>query len=502
MTPIKQWGVRARVMLVAIVPAIVLALAMITYYTQARLDDLARAYADRGRALAHQIATATEYAVFSGNREDLQRLLTSAFAEDGIRGILVTNASGTPMASSGRLDPPPHVIPSAGDGQRTFSGTIRFHAPIVPVRLNIDGLPGSAPAEPSANVLGTVVLDISTTRLDAQRNELIWTGAAVLALVLAGSIALATRMSQGVSRPIRNVARTVYRIGAGQLHERVDVAGGGSLKRLAIGVNEMAERLQFVRDEMAREIADATAELRARKDAAENADLAKSRDLRRQMTADIAHDLRTPLSLILGHAEALSDGVLPPTPETFDVIHDEARRLNRLVEDLRLLSLAEAGELSFAVRPVQPQSLLERTVVAHTPAAQQKQVELLLDAPADLPDVEVDPDRLAQVLDNLVSNALRYTPENGRIQLTAQQTPTGIQLRVQDSGPGMDAADLAHVFDRFYRGDKSRQRHDGGSGLGLAIARSIVESHNGRIWAESTLGDGATFIIELPLVSL
>src|SRR5690606_37734532 len=221
--------------------------------------------------------------------------------------------------------------------------------------------------------------------------------------------------------------------------------------------------------------------------------------LRRQMTADIAHDLRTPLSLILGHAEALSDGVLPPTPETFDVIHDEARRLNRLVEDLRLLSLAEAGELTLAQRLVPPQSLLERAVVAHAPAAQQKRIALGFDAPSNLPDVLVDPDRMAQVLDNLVGNALRYTPENGRIQLKARQVGTAVQLQVEDSGPGMDAAELAHVFDRFYRGDKSRQRHEGGSGLGLAIARSIVGGHNGRIWAESAPGQGATFIIELPL---
>jgi signal transduction histidine kinase len=148
---------------------------------------------------------------------------------------------------------------------------------------------------------------------------------------------------------------------------------------------------------------------------------------------------------------------------------------------------------------VQPQSLLERALVAHAPAAQQKQIELTLDAPPDLPEVAVDPDRMAQVLDNLVANALRYTPQNGRIQLSAQQNHTAVQLKIQDSGPGMDATELAHVFDRFYRGDKSRQRHDGGSGLGLAIVKSIVVAHNGRIWAESAPGQGATFIIELPL---
>ena len=335
------------------------------------------------------------------------------------------------------------------------------------VRIEVDG-----------DEVGQIIFNENRARgmVQAPRND--FTSRVNRAIFLAAlgatavSLVIGVLLARSLIKPLQEITRATQAVAQGDLKQQVPVRSDDELGKLATSFNQMS------------------------------ADLAQSRDLRRQMTADIAHDLRTPLSLILGHAEALSDGVLPPTPETFDVIHDEARRLNRLVEDLRLLSLAEAGELSFAVRPVQPQSLLERTVVAHTPAAQQKQVELLLDAPADLPDVEVDPDRLAQVLDNLVSNALRYTPENGRIQLTAQQTPTGIQLRVQDSGPGMDAADLAHVFDRFYRGDKSRQRHDGGSGLGLAIARSIVESHNGRIWAESSLGDGATFIIELPLVSI
>ena len=286
------------------------------------------------------------------------------------------------------------------------------------------------------------------------------------------SLIIGVVLARSLTKPLQEMTRATQAVAQGDLAQQVPVRSDDELGKLATSFNQMS------------------------------ADLAQSRDLRRQMTADIAHDLRTPLSLILGHAEALSDGVLPPTPETFDVIHDEARRLNRLVEDLRLLSLAEAGELTLAVRPVSPRSLLERAVLAHTPAAQQKQVFLTLDAPDELPEVIADPDRMAQVLDNLVSNGLRYTPENGRIHLTTQQTQAAIQLKVQDSGPGMSAEDLAHVFDRFYRGDKSRQRHEGGSGLGLAIAKSIVGGHNGRIWAESAPGQGATFIIELPLVNI
>ncbi len=285
------------------------------------------------------------------------------------------------------------------------------------------------------------------------------------------SLVIGVVLARSLTKPLQEMTEATQAVAQGDLTQQVPVRSDDELGQLAASFNQMS------------------------------ADLSYARDLRRQMTADIAHDLRTPLSLILGHAEALSDGVLPPTPETFDVIHDEARRLNRLVEDLRLLSLVEAGELTLALRPTSPRSLLERAALAHTPAAQQKQIELALNASTNLPDVLVDPDRIAQVLDNLIANALRYTPENGRIELTAQPRQTAVQLRVRDSGPGMDSDELANVFDRFYRGDKSRQRHEGGSGLGLAIAKSIVENHDGRIWAESASGQGATFIIALPLAS-
>ena len=285
------------------------------------------------------------------------------------------------------------------------------------------------------------------------------------------SLTLGIILARSLTRPIQEITQATQAVAQGDLTQQVPVRSDDELGKLATSFNQMST------------------------------DLAHSRDLRRQMTADIAHDLRTPLSLILGHAEALSEGVLPPTPETFGIIYDEAQRLNRLVEDLRLLSLAEAGELSLAVRPTLPQSLLERAVAAHNPAARQKQIQLILDAPESLPQVAVDPDRMAQVLDNLLNNALRYTPEDGRIHLSATQTETAVRLSIQDSGSGMNEAELAHVFDRFYRADKARQRHEGGSGLGLAIAKSIVESQDGRIWAESTPGQGATFIIELPITS-
>jgi two-component system sensor histidine kinase BaeS len=229
-----------------------------------------------------------------------------------------------------------------------------------------------------------------------------------------------------------------------------------------------------------------------------SADLAQSNQLRRQMTADIAHELRTPLSVILGYTEALSDGKLVGTPQAFEVLHEEAHHLSLLIEDLRILSLADSGELPLTRRPIYPEVLLERTASAYAAQAKQQEVALVVDAEQPLPEVDVDPDRMAQVFGNLISNALRYTPAEGRIVLQAQARGDRVLLDVKDTGEGIASEDLPHVFERFYRGDKARSQN-GESGLGLAIVKSIVEAHGGRIEVHSQVGAGTTFRIELPV---
>lgn len=288
-------------------------------------------------------------------------------------------------------------------------------------------------------------------------------GAAVVAVLLG------ILLARSLTRPLKELTEATRAVAHGDLARQVPVRSRDELGELAASFNQM------------------------------NADLARSRDLRRQMTADIAHELRTPLSVILGHSEALSDGVLPPKTDTFDIIHDEARQLNRLVDDLRILSLAEAGELPLAKRPVLPKILLERAANAHGPQAERHAISLELDIDDTLPAVVVDPDRMAQVLDNLLNNAIRYTPAGGRVILAARSNRDRARLVVQDSGPGIPEDQLPYIFERFYKGDKSRQRQDeDGSGLGLAIARSIVEAHGGQISAESRPGQGVTFNVDLP----
>jgi signal transduction histidine kinase len=296
-------------------------------------------------------------------------------------------------------------------------------------------------------------------------------GAGGAALLLGGLLARA------LTRPLRELTTAAHEIAQGRLEQKVPVRSQDELGALAGAFNRMS------------------------------ADLARARDQRRQMTADIAHELRTPLSVILGHAEALRDGVLPPSPETLGLVHDEAQRLSRLVEDLRTLSLAEAGELALSRRPTRPSVIVESAAAAQAPRAQRQQIELRTEIEAGLPEVEVDPDRMAQVMGNLLDNALRHTPAGGRVvcRVTRRPSPdarhpTPVTFSVSDTGPGIAPEDLPHLFDRFYRADKARGRspEQRGSGLGLAIAKSIVEAHGGRLRAESEPGAGAQFFIEIP----
>lgn len=302
------------------------------------------------------------------------------------------------------------------------------------------------------------------TQIRRLYNSLIY---ASLGAVLA-SVFLGVLLARSLTRTLRELTVATKKVAKGELEQQVPIRSNDELGELAASFNQMSS------------------------------DLAQSRDLRRQMTADIAHELRTPLTVVLGHTEALSEGELPPDPETFEIIYDETKRLNRLVEDLRTLSLSDAGELHLNRHRTSAGDLLERAAAARKSKAKAKDITLQIESAVELPAVEVDPDRMTQVLVNLLDNALRYTPAGGTISLSTRRIQEGVAIEVKDTGPGIPPENLSHLFERFYRGDKSRQREEGGSGLGLAIAKSLVESQGGQIRVESQLGEGARFIIELP----
>jgi signal transduction histidine kinase len=278
-------------------------------------------------------------------------------------------------------------------------------------------------------------------------------------------------LSRTITRPIRELTKATHEMAGGKFGQQVPVRSRDEIGELASSFNKM------------------------------NDDLARSFNLRKQMTADIAHELRTPLSLIIGHAEAVHDGVLPPSKENFEIIREEADRLEQLVNDLRTLSLADAGELSVDFQPVEINKLLSDIQSHYLVSFNQKRIALDLEPAPVILRANLDPIRFSQVLMNVLDNALRYTPEEGRVAISIKQNGDQAEIAIQDSGEGVTPEDAAHLFDRFYRADASRTRdgETGGSGLGLAIAKSIVEMHKGKIWAESETGEGLKVIIQLPL---
>ncbi len=285
------------------------------------------------------------------------------------------------------------------------------------------------------------------------------------------ALLLGLALARNLTRPLRRLTTAIQAMAAGHLEQRVDISSRDEIGELAGAFNSMS------------------------------AQLVHSNQARRQMTADIAHELRNPLMVMTGYIEALRDGVLRPTPERFDMMYEEAQHLQRLVADLRILSLADAGELALNTQVVAPAVLLERVAEGYRPSAEKVGIELQIGPAESTPEIRVDLERMVQVLANLVSNSLRYTPSGGIITLGAHHEADGVALTVADTGQGIAPESLPRIFDRFYRADSARSQNGDESGLGLAIVKSIVTNHGGTISVASELGKGSVFSIHLPAAS-
>jgi len=229
-------------------------------------------------------------------------------------------------------------------------------------------------------------------------------------------------------------------------------------------------------------------------------ELEKAETLRKQLIGDIAHELRTPLATIKGSMEGLMDGVLPAGQDTYHQVYQETERLQRLVDDLQDLNRVESGAIQLNLEKYPVNELVEITQTRLLRQFAEKGVNLELDIPDDLPKVSVDPDRIGQVLINLIGNSLQYTPSGGVVTVMAEEKQDQILITISDTGIGISPQNLSNIFTRFYRVDKSRSRAGGGSGIGLTIAKHLVESHGGTIWAESPgLGKGSTIKVLLPI---
>jgi len=314
---------------------------------------------------------------------------------------------------------------------------------------------------------GAAEVDIASLSIlyNSMGRFLLWGGLVAVAIALL----LTFFLSRRILAPVKALTSATKRVGSGDFSQKVKIKDKGELGELAQAFNAMASDLEHIEK------------------------------LRRNMVADVAHELRTPLSNVRGYLEAIRDGVIKSDANTIRSLTEEAMLLSRLVDDLQDLALAEAGELNLVCQTEDVSELVNQTVAIVQVQATAKGLLVSIDLPDKLPPVNIDYQRISQVLRNLLENAVAHTAKGGSITVAAKQQGNWVEVTVTDTGEGIPAEDLPNIFERFYRVDKSRTRATGGSGLGLTIAKRLVEAHGGKIEARSELGKGSRFSFTIPV---
>jgi two-component system, OmpR family, sensor kinase len=413
---------------------------------------------------AANVAVLREYYASQGSWEGVERLLGDL--GPGMMGLgRGRQGQGAGSNVTGHMMNGPNLAVVDASGRIIASRTGELVGETVPA----DALGQAAPVVVGGEQVGALLnVRPADAALDAQaelflsrvRDALLWAalGAAALSLVLG------ILLSRLLTAPIAQLTQAAQAIAAGDLSQRVEIRSEDETAALSRAFNDMAASL----------------------DAAETQ--------RKNLIADVSHELRTPLTVVQGDLQAILDGVYPLEMAQVASLYDETRLLTRLVDDLHDLALADAGQLRIERVPVDVAEVARAAVAQFAPLAEAQGVRLVVQTDDALPEVAGDPDRLAQVLRNLLSNALRHTPAGGEVRVAARAAPYAVELEVNDTGSGISAEDLPHVFDRFYRGDRRAGR---GAGLGLAIARQLARAHDGDVTVQSAMGEGTRFVVRL-----
>jgi len=432
-------------------------------------------------AVVARVSTTNEFMRYvAENRQDMQFVAQQIAASTGERLVVTATGGHVILDSSGEL----LGETLTPDRALQLGLMVPPDMPVPPLPAKQAGVDvlfdrrsktaSGTPADPVWTLPAPKIVAGGLIGDDREASFLTTVTRSLMVAVLVGGLAAvvtAVLFARGVLRPIGALTAAAREMEQGDLSQRVHVTSRDEIGQLAHTFNAMADGL------------------------------ARTEQLRRGMVADVAHELRTPLTNLCGYLEALRDGVIEVRHETIESLYDEAVLLSHLVDDMQDLTLSDAGRLSLHREPLDPTALVSAAVQAAKPHATQQGISLLVDDLPALPLVYADAQRIGQVLRNLLSNALAYTPAGGTVRVSASGSADEVRIEVQDTGCGIAVEHLPNVFERFYRGDPSRARATGGAGLGLALVRQFVTAHGGTVAVASTPGSGSRFSFTLPVAA-
>lgn len=522
--PLREWGIKSRVLFLTLVPAIIIAIFLSAYFTSTRLHDLESSLQDRGFAIAAKLAPSSEFGMFSGNQDALQQLANRVLQEPEVRSVMFINKDGRILVQAGSKINfnPDYLKTKAGIhdiNMIELPDTLIFSTPIVLRDVVLEDFPNDYPHETLSHtqydhIVGWVIVELSRVQTTLKQYQILLMATLIVFFGLSVSGIFARHLSHDVTRPILKMLHAVENIRKGNLNTRVETNATGELMRLQNGINAMAASLKTGHEEMQQCVEQATADLRQTLEMIEiqNIELQMARKeaetasrIKSEFLANMSHEIRTPLNGVIGFLNLLLKTKLDDRQlDYLKTIQKSATSLLYILNDILDFSKIEAGKLHLDEIPMDIRDCVEECLTLLAPNSNEKGLELVSLIYADVPSRVIgDPLRIKQILNNLVSNAIKFTETGSvvvRVMLDSQtEEHSLIGISVTDTGIGLSSKAVSQIFQPFQQADNSTTRRFGGTGLGLVISKRLVEVMQGDLGVESQLDKGSTFWFTLPV---